>query len=173
MPFVPLPLAEVNTFDRAAFVALLGGVFEGTPQLAERAWEARPFASWEALAVALQRAMERLSEDERIALIRAHPDLAGRAAIRGELTPESAREQASAGLDRLTLTQFMHLTALNAAYRERFSFPFVICVREHTPESILASFERRIEHAPEQEIATALTEIVKIMRLRLMELVKG
>jgi OHCU decarboxylase len=108
----------------------------------------------------------------RIELIRAHPDLAGKAAIAGELTPESQREQAAAGLDRLSRAQDERLTGGTAAYRERFGFPFVICAREHDAESIIAAAERRLGAVPEEEEQTALSEIAKIARLRLDDLVR-
>src|SRR5687767_14167781 len=108
----------------------------------------------------------------RLELIRAHPDLAGRAAIAGELTPESTREQASARLDQLTPDEFAAFTRLNQAYRERFAFPFVICVREHTRSSILAAFVERLDHSREQEVGTALAEIGKIARLRLADVIE-
>jgi OHCU decarboxylase len=107
----------------------------------------------------------------RLELIRAHPDLAGKAAIAGVLTPESTREQAAAGLDRLTPGQYERITALTAAYRERFGFPFVVCAREHTADSIIATAMRRLEAEPDEEEQTALNEIAKIARLRLADLV--
>jgi OHCU decarboxylase len=115
--------------------------------------------------------MNRLSAAEQLALIQAHPDLAGRAAIAKELTAESAREQASARLDQLTPAQFARFQELNSAYRQRFGFPFIICVREHTRARILTNFEQRIEHTWEEELATALIEIGKIASLRLQDTV--
>ncbi len=103
-------------------------------------------------------------------LIRAHPDLAGRAAIAGTLTPESTREQAAAGLDRLTPDQHARILELTAAYRERFGFPFVICAREHTADSIIAAAAQRLAHDPDDEERTALAEIAKIAALRLTDL---
>jgi OHCU decarboxylase len=108
----------------------------------------------------------------KLALIRAHPDLAGKAAIAGDLTAESTREQASAGLDRLTPDEYATFIRLNTTYRERFEFPFIICVREHTKESILARFEERLAHDRDREIEAALTEIGKIARLRLLDTVQ-
>jgi OHCU decarboxylase len=108
-----------------------------------------------------------------MALILAHPDLAGKAAVAGELTPESTREQASAGLDRLTPEEYEAFTRLNIGYREKFGFPMIVCVREHTKESILAQAEARMEHSREQEIEVALGEIAKIARLRLQDLVEA
>jgi OHCU decarboxylase len=159
--------AEASALDREAFVARLGGVAEGSPWVAERAWEERPFADLDALAGAFDRAVAAAPVERQLALIRAHPDLAGRAAIAGELTADSAREQRAAGLDRLTPEQHARLTAMNAAYRQRFGFPFVICAREHDAESILAAMERRLGGDPEGERATSLAEIGKIVRLRL------
>jgi OHCU decarboxylase len=111
--------------------------------------------------------------NRQLALIRAHPDLAGKAAVAGELTAESTREQSSAGLDRLTPEEFARFTELNTAYRERFAFPFIICVREHTKASILGQFAERLGHSHDQEIAFALGEVAKIARLRLFDRVAG
>jgi OHCU decarboxylase len=158
--------------DRQAFVACFGGVFEESPWIADAAWEARPFGSIEGLHAAMVGAVERAGHEQRLALIRAHPDLAGKAAIAGELTPESTREQAAAGLDRLTPAQYERITGLTAAYRERFGFPFVVCAREHTPDSIIASAAHRLEADAHEEEQTALSEIAKIARLRLADLVR-
>jgi 2-oxo-4-hydroxy-4-carboxy-5-ureidoimidazoline decarboxylase len=173
MTTTPMTLAAVNALDQAGFEAALGFLFEGSPWIAAATWPARPFASLDQLHGALCATLERAPIERKIALIQAHPDLAGRAAIAGALTPESTREQASAGLNRLTPEQFATFTQLNQAYRDRFGFPFVICVREHNQESILAGFVARLEHAREQEVATALGEIAKIARLRLLDAVIG
>ena len=111
--------------------------------------------------------LDAATPEERLSVIRAHPELAGRAAIAGTLTAESQSEQASAGLDRMTPEEFEHFHALNAAYRERFGFPFVICVRRTDRAGILRAMAERLEHDRETEIATALTEIGHIVRLRL------
>ena len=148
-----------------------GGVFEASPWIADAAWEARPFADVEALHAAMVAAVERAPEAQRLALIRAHPDLAGHAAVGGDLTAESAREQAAAGLDRLTPAQYDRITGLTAAYRERFGYPFVVCAREHTADSIVATASARVAAAPRDEQRVALTEIAKIARLRLDDLV--
>jgi len=153
-------------------VARFAGVFEASPWIAEAAWAARPFGSVDALHAALVRSVEHAPREARIGLIRAHPDLAGRAAIAGELTPESMREQAAAGLDRLTPEQYARLTGLTAAYRERFGFPFVVCAREHTAGSVIAAAARRVAADPAEEERTAVSEIAKIARLRLADLVE-
>jgi OHCU decarboxylase len=142
-------------------------VFEASPWVAERAWAARPFGTVEALYAAMFDAVERAPREVRMGLIRAHPDLA--ASVR--LTEESEREQSAAGLDRLTPEQFDRITWLTAAYRARFGFPFIVCAREHTPDTIIAAAEERTESDLEQEEQTAMSEIAKIARLRLADLV--
>jgi OHCU decarboxylase len=117
-------------------------------------------------------AVEGAPEDDRLSLIRAHPDLAGKAAIAGALTAESTREQSAAGLDRLTPEQYERITGLTAAYRERFGFPFVVCAREHTADSIIASAAARLGAGPAAEQRAALAEIAKIARLRLADVVQ-
>jgi OHCU decarboxylase len=142
-------------------------VFEASPWVAERAWAARPFGTVEALYAAMFDAVERAPREVRMGLIRSHPDLA--ASVR--LTEESEREQSAAGLDRLTPEQFDRITWLTAAYRARFGFPFIVCAREHTPDTIIAAAEQRTESDREQEEQTAMAEIAKIARLRLADLV--
>jgi adenine deaminase len=150
--------------DRAAFVARFGALYESSPWVAEAAWRPQGFADADDLHAALSDAMYAAPAERRIELIRAHPDLAERVAI---LNGASRAEQADAGLDRLSPEEYERFTSLNAAYRERFGFPFVICVREHTRESILENAGARLEHSREREVETALAEIVKIARLRL------
>jgi OHCU decarboxylase len=142
-------------------------VFEASPWVAERAWAARPFGTVDALYAAMFDAVERAPREVRMGLIRAHPDLA--ASVR--LTEESEREQSAAGLDRLTPEQFDRITWLTAAYRARFGFPFIVCAREHTPDTIIAAAEERTESDLEQEEQTAMSEIAKIASLRLADLV--
>jgi OHCU decarboxylase len=153
-----------------AFVERYGPLFEHSPWVAERAWEKRPFDDRDDLHSKLCEAMYEAPRERQLQLIRAHPDLAGRAAVEGTLTPDSAREQSSAGLDRLSPGEYEAFTRTNTAYRERFGFPFVVCVREHDKASILATAEARLQHDPEQEVRTALDEIAKIARLRLHDL---
>ena len=166
-------MAESSTadaLDRNAFVARYGPLFEHSPWVAEAAYDRGPFPDREALLAGLTVAMYAAPRDRQLDLIRAHPDLAGRAAIEGTLTADSAREQSSAGLDRLTPEQYAAFTRANAAYRARFGFPFVVCVREHDRESILAAAEARLRSDPETEVRTALAEIAAIARLRLEDL---
>jgi 2-oxo-4-hydroxy-4-carboxy-5-ureidoimidazoline decarboxylase len=164
---MPHAMDDIDQLDREAFVARFGPLFEHSPWVAEHAWADRPFASRDELYEALCSAMYAAPRERQLELIRAHPDLAGRAAIAGSLTADSRREQSSAGLDQLTPDEFAAFTRINGAYRERFGFPFVVCVREHTKESILRTAAERLEHAPQEEIRVALGEIAKIARLRL------
>ncbi len=164
-------IAALNAADRATFVAAIGFAFEHSPWIAEAAWERRPFGDLDALHAALTGVVERAPDDRRVALIAAHPDLAGRVAREGRLTAASQDEQAAAGLDRLTAGELARFDAANAAYRARFGFPFVICAREHDQASILAALEQRAGNDRRTEIATALGEIAKIARLRLEDVV--
>ncbi|HYP41349.1 MAG TPA: 2-oxo-4-hydroxy-4-carboxy-5-ureidoimidazoline decarboxylase [Chloroflexia bacterium] len=167
MSKTPITLPQVNSFDQHQFVAALGSLFEGSPWIAEQAWHARPFTNIADLHSALCRVMYNAPTERKLALIRAHPDLVGKAALAGTLTPESTREQASAGLDNLTQEEVATFTRLNNAYHDRFGFPFVICARENKKESILAGFDTRLQNSRKEEIQTALDEIAKIAKLRL------
>jgi 2-oxo-4-hydroxy-4-carboxy-5-ureidoimidazoline decarboxylase len=166
-------LDELNRSDAASFVARLGNIYEHAPWAAERAWASRPFATVAALHAAMQGAVRTASEAERVALIKGHPDLAGKAARAGALTAESTSEQLGAGLDRLADAEFDAFLRLNAAYRDKFDIPFIIGVRRHTKDSIIASFERRLAHDAATERVTALAEIDRIAALRLEGLVSG
>jgi OHCU decarboxylase len=168
-----IALATFNTLDRDTFTAALAGLFEGPPWIVARAWERRRFASREALHQACCEVMYGATEDEQVALIRAHPDLVGRAALAGTLSSASTAEQAAAGLDRLTPDEIADFTRLNAEYQARFGFPFVICARENKKESILAGFSARLTNSREREIQAALAEIAKIGWLRLLDTVSA
>jgi adenine deaminase len=159
---VPLEVNGRIALSRQAFVERFGGLFESSPWVAESAWRPEGFADADELHGALAAAMYAAPEERRIELIRAHPELGERA-----FTAASRSEQSGAGLDRLPPEERERLSALNAAYRERFGFPFVICVREHTRASILANADARLGNPPEREVETALAEIAKIARLRL------
>ena len=161
---------QLNTFTQAGFTAAFGALFEGSPWIAHETWQQRPFADAAALHAALVATVQHATEAQQVALIQAHPDLAGKAALAGALTAESRSEQASVGLDQLTAAEFADFNQLNAAYRQQFGFPFVICVREQTTTSILANFRVRLTHNRQQEIATALAEIGNIAGLRLNDI---
>jgi 2-oxo-4-hydroxy-4-carboxy-5-ureidoimidazoline decarboxylase len=168
-----IDLAALNRAPAAEFAGHLANVYEHTPWVATAVAAARPFATLGALFAALKAAVRGLSEAERLALIRGHPELAPPEREAGALTAESKSEQVSAGLDRLDAGEIAEFRRLNAAYRAKFGFPFIICVRRHTKESVLANFARRLGQAPEIEVATALDEIDRIAALRLDALVAG
>jgi len=167
----PLTLARLNSMNQTGFVTALGFAFELSPWVVERAWDARPFASVEAMHGAMMDVLNAASVDDRLALIRAHPELAGKAAIAKTLTAESASEQSGAGLDRLTPDEFALFHALNGAYRERFDFPFIIAVRLNDKTSILAAMQARLKNDPEAEIAEAIVQIGLISKLRIQDAV--
>lgn len=165
-------IEEANAMGRDEFVAEFGGLYEHSPWVAEGAEKERPFDDFEAMRRAFERAADGASEKEKLALIRAHPDLAGKAAVAGELTEESSREQTSAGLDLLSEEEFERFTRMNRAYREKFDIPFIVCVREHTKESILENAEARLSNSPGEEIRAALGEIHKIAGLRMRDTIE-
>ena len=162
-----LTFAALNVMDRPAFTVALGAVFEHSPWVAEAAWPARPFADVVALHRAMVVAVGAVSTERQVELIRAHPDLAGRAARSNALTASSAAEQGSAGLLSLNDAEYERFHWLNAAYRERFGFPFIIAVRRHSKETLLAAFATRLGNSRVAEIEAALQEIFTITRLRL------
>ena len=164
---MPVSMDSLNRMAVSDFAAAFGDVAEHSPWVAERAARARPFAGREAVAEAFAAALRGAARDEQVAVLRAHPDLAGRAAVMGELAEDSRREQAGAGLDRLTPEEFERFTALNAAYRDRFGIPFIFAVKGATKDMILAAFEERIGNAPEAEHENAIDNVCRIMRFRI------
>jgi 2-oxo-4-hydroxy-4-carboxy-5-ureidoimidazoline decarboxylase len=160
-------LDDLNSAAPAAFVAALAGVCERRPDLVGAVVLKRPFASLGALHAAIMAAVAALPEGEKLAFLRAHPDLAGRAARAGSVTRDSASEQVSAGLDRLSDEEYARFDGLNRAYREKFGFPFIIAVRRQTKDTILGAFEARLEHDRDVEIDAAIVEVGHIIRLRL------
>jgi 2-oxo-4-hydroxy-4-carboxy-5-ureidoimidazoline decarboxylase len=164
---VPIPLARINDMSVADFVAHFGDVAEHSPWVAENAAAARPFLSRDGMVAAFVSAVERAGEVRQRALLVAHPDLAGRAAVAGDLTADSRREQAGAGLDRLTPDEFARFTAMNEGYRRRNGIPFIFAVRGATKHDILAGFEARKDNPPEVEFRTALDQVARIIRFRL------
>ena len=163
----PVSLDTLNTADRKAFAAALGEVMELAPWVADEAFAARPFASVAALYQAMTDAVRKAPEAKVQALIDGHPDLAGKAARKGNLTADSTAEQAGAGLDRLSEEEFATFHRLNDAYRKKFGMPFIVCVRRHGKQSILCEFERRLQNDAAAERSTALGEIFRIAALRL------
>jgi len=167
----PVTLAEINAMDEEAFVAMFGSVFEHSPWVARAAWPARPFGNVGELHRAMADAVAAADENRKLALLRAHPELAGREAEAGTLTESSTVEQSSAGLSALSHEEAVRIKALNVAYRERFGFPFIIAVRNHTKESIFGELERRVTNDPAIELAANLQQVMTITRLRLDALV--
>ena len=150
--------------DRDSFIARYGALFEHSPWVVQRASAMLPLPS---LHAGLMKVVHDATPEEQLALIRAHPELAGKAAVDGDLTEASAAEQASAGLDRLTQEEFDRFHALNTAYGEKFGFPFIIAVRLTNKAGILAAMESRLANDRDTEIAEALHQIGEIVRLRL------
>lgn len=167
---MPTTLSVLNAADEAAFTAALGHLFEHSPWVAEETRAGRPFARAEELHAALCATMRAASPEKQLALIRAHPDLAGRLAQQKKLTADSTREQASAGLNALTETELTEFTQLNDAYKAKFGFPFIICARLNAKDTIVAAMRTRSANSPEAEFFTALGEIEKIAWLRLQDL---
>lgn len=162
-----------STLDRAAFLQCQGRVYEHSPWIAEALWDAGLKAGRdeiEALHRDLAAIVDAAPRDRQLALLNAHPDLAGKLAVRGELTAESSSEQAGAGLDKCSPEEFQRFTELNTAYKTKFGFPFILAVKGRTRSEILRNFEQRIHNAPEVEFRTALNEVHKIALLRLREL---
>ena len=160
-------LAQLNASLAEDFTAVLADVFEHSPWVAERVAVARPFDNVEALHQAMCGAVREASDEEKMALLRAHPELAGQQAQRGELTEASTREQIRAGLNALSGEEMIRISALNAAYQQRHTFPFIVCVGKHTKHSLFAEFERRAHNPSAIEIPEALGQVEAIARLRL------
>lgn len=166
-------LEALNAAAPRDVVAALGGIYEHSPWVAEAVASGRPFASVGALAEAMAQIVAQAEADAQMALIRAHPQLAGRAAIAGELTESSTREQRGAGLDQCTPEEFARLTRLNDAYEAKFGFPFILAVKGHTRDSILANLAARLPNETDDERAEALRQIDRIARFRLEALLGG
>ena len=166
-----MTIDEINALDDAGFVAALGFLFEHSPWIVREAAALRPFADVAAIETAMAGIVAAAPHLDQLKLLRAHPELASKAAVDKTLTAASNAEQASAGLDRLTQEEFDLFHDLNRRYRDRFGFPFIICVRLTDKAGILAGMRARLEHNEEFEIETALAEIGKIVHLRLQDVV--
>lgn len=169
---IPFTLDRLNALPREDFVSAVGDVFEHAAWVAEAASAARPFSTVAVLHAAMLGAVRDAAPDEQLAFIRAHPEL-GSKVKRANITADSQAEQGSLGLDQLSDAEFTRFSQLNKAYRTKFGFPFIICVRRHTRDSILHNFERRLENTTDAERATALAEIGFITCLRLVAKVDG
>jgi 2-oxo-4-hydroxy-4-carboxy-5-ureidoimidazoline decarboxylase len=160
----------INVTDRAAFIQEFGEIFENSPWVAEQAWEKRPFATLDDLHAAMVAVTKYAPASLQLTLLQSHPDLAGREAQSGTMTSSSVAEQASAGLDALSRDEMAQISDLNAAYRKKFGFPFIIAVRMYTKEGILFEFDRRLRNDTQTEFANNLQNIYIITRLRLKKL---
>lgn len=167
----PLSLTRLNSMNQTGFTTALGFAFELSPWVVERAWSERPFGTVEAMHTATMDVLQAATTADKLALIRAHPELAGKAAIAKQLTAESTSEQASAGLDTLTPEEFARFHDLNAAYGKRFGFPFIIAVRLNDKTSILAAMQARLANDEAAEINAAIVQIGLISKLRLLDAV--
>lgn len=163
--------AELSMYSKEAFIDAVGSVYEKSPWIAERAYEARPFESLSALRDALRAACTAATDEEHVALLRAHPDLAGKAALAGELTAESTEEQRRSGLGSLTADEMKRFNELNGAYKAKFGFPFILAVRNANKATILASFAARLHNSAHEERSTAIAQVHKIAWMRLRVLV--
>jgi 2-oxo-4-hydroxy-4-carboxy-5-ureidoimidazoline decarboxylase len=168
-----IALAELNKMTLPAFAAAVGDTFELAPWVAEAAHAKGPFATVTDLHLAMMVAMRAAPHAEQVAFLGQHPDLAGKAARSGTVTEESRHEQASVGLDTLTEEEFARFHHLNDAYKAKFGFPFIVCVRRHTRESILQQFESRLRNDESEEFTTAVQEVFLITRLRIAAKVTG
>lgn len=167
-------LDELNAMDRDDFVATLAGIFERSPWIPEAVFGARPFPSVAALHRLMVDAVEAAPQDDRLTLLKAHPELAAKADRKAPLTAESTAEQASAGLDTLDTDEGARLSAANWLYRQRFGFPFIIAVRgQRDRAAILRAIDTRTENSESQEIETAIAEVAKIAWFRLSDLIAG
>jgi OHCU decarboxylase len=162
-------MEKLNRLDEAGFVAAIGWIFEHSPWVAERAFPARPFASLDALHAAMMEQVERAAFAERLALLKAHPDLGARA----RLSDASTAEQSGAGLDSLTPSEYEQLQRLNTAYSGRFGFPFLLAVKGSTKHDILRALQARMESSPEDEYREALRQVSRIARFRLEGLIES
>ncbi|CAC5340049.1 MULTISPECIES: 2-oxo-4-hydroxy-4-carboxy-5-ureidoimidazoline decarboxylase [Planktothrix] len=158
-------LSQVNQMTKAEFIAVLGTIFEASPWVAEQAELKRPFETIEILYKTMVAIVKNSNSQQQLALIRTHPDLGSKA----KMAESSVKEQAGVGLDRLTSAEYQYFHQLNQTYKDKFGFPFIIAVKNHTKTSILAAFEQRLNHSIEAEKITALEEIYKIAQFRLYE----
>lgn len=161
-------IAQLNIMSQEEFTAALGEIWEETPEIAARAWHSQPFVNIESVYRAMVAVVEEMSESEKLSLIKAHPDLGSKT----KMADASVKEQAGAGLDTLSSEEYQRFQSLNRAYKDKFGFPFIIAVKNHNKESILAAFESRVDNSVARERQQALTEIGKIALLRLESLIE-
>ena len=158
MSSAPTSLDALNTAPRSEFIRILGETIEHASWVAEQAANARPFETVQALPAAMMRVIRTAPHATKIAFLRGHPDLAGKAARLGDMAAASVSEQSGLGLDRLSDSEFEEFERLNAAYTEKFGFPFIICVRRQSRDAVLSSFRRRLRNTPDAELACAMAD---------------
>ncbi|QQK77230.1 2-oxo-4-hydroxy-4-carboxy-5-ureidoimidazoline decarboxylase [Salicibibacter cibarius] len=161
-------LNDINDMSREIFIGTLGKIYEHSPWVAERSLTSRPFSSLDDLHETMKKTVQSANKKEKLTLLRAHPDLAGRV----ELTTSSQKEQSGAGLDQLSQEEYENFLALNRRYTEKFNFPFIMAVKGHSKDSIYHSMMERVENDYDREYETALNEIYKIARFRLEDAIK-
>src|ERR1700694_2907896 len=166
-------LSDLNACGKDDFVGALANIFEHSPWIAEQAASVRPFPGGKQLFDAMKAAVDRAPSELRVALIKAHPDLANKTQRAAGLTAESSAEQNSVGLDRLSDAEYEAFGRVNSAYRAKSGFPYIVCVRRHTKDSILRDFERRLPNDAKTETQTSIEEICRIAALRVDQLVTG
>jgi OHCU decarboxylase len=166
-------LPQVNALTLAQFAARFGGVFEHSPWVAERAWQKRPFDSLDRLHASMMQVVGEAAGEEQLALVRAHPELAGREAAKGGLTADSSSEQGRLGFLNLDRSHVERMAELNRRYRQRFGFPCIVALKLHANrESVMAAMQRRLGNTPQAEMSAALEQISHITRGRLDKLVE-
>ena len=159
-------IVQLNQLSQADFTTALGDIWEDTPKIAEKAWHKKPFLNLYSLYQSMVDIVNDMNKEEQLALIKAHPDLGAKT----KMADASVQEQAGVGLDRLSESEYQRFQTLNQTYKDKFGFPFIIAVKNHTKESILQEFETRLKNTKEREKQQALVEISKIARLRLESL---
>jgi len=157
------PINTLNQMSQSEFIEVLGSIFEHTPEIAAEAWLERPFADISELHQVMAAIVNKMSEADQLKLICAHPDLGSKF----KMAEASVQEQSTVGLDQLSAAEYDHFQQLNDDYKQKFSFPFIIAVRNHTKESILSAFEQRLLNSLETEREQAIAEIIEIARWRL------
>ena len=160
-------IAQLNQMSQREFTESLAKIFEDSPWVAEKTWSKRPFKDINSLHQAMVETVEESALSDKLNLICAHPDLA----TKTKMAEASVKEQAGVGLDRLSAEEYHRFQQLNQAYKDKFAFPFIVAVKNHTKESILEAFEQRLENSLETERKQALIEIAKIARFRLLDLI--
>jgi 2-oxo-4-hydroxy-4-carboxy-5-ureidoimidazoline decarboxylase len=162
-----LDMTAINAMDQPTFVAKFGGIFEKSPWVAEAAWNRKPFTSLDEMHAAMVAVAKYAPLPKQLALLQAHPDLAGKEAQAGAMTASSVAEQASAGLNALSKAEMTQISDLNAAYKQKFGFPFIIAVRMHSKEGIFFDFAQRLKNDTATEYANDMQNVYAITRLRL------